>query len=268
MTEETGTQEQRAFDKRLWRSSRESYSDDDSETNRTPVASVQDEEEVLYEIDPRALEKLPERLQRNYCELFQERLRRLSLKNPNFKYRQYDYMEYWPEEAFRPEAEEQPGYGGKRQYPTKRKVLRELQEPTPQPEYAPERGPLRIMNPDFPQASGMRGGDRDGGNDSEDHRMAGGINVRLGGQNMGDNLATFPISTRHNDHPNLSRMAEVRRPVHGPWTGHGNLVAQAASPTMVPDIRHTESNIQRRQYFRSPGGFWCRRRDVKKWGSM
>ncbi|KAK2806080.1 hypothetical protein FQN51_008033 [Onygenales sp. PD_10] len=267
MTEGIGPQEQRAFDKRLWRSSRESYSDDDSETNRTPVASVQDEEEVLYQIDPRALEKLPERLQRNYCELFQERLRRLSLKNPNFKYRQYDYMEYWPEEAFRPEAEEQPRYSSKRQYPTKRKVLRELGEPTPQPEYAPERGPLRIMNPDSPHRSGMHAGDREGENDSGDHHTAGGINIRPSGQNMGDNLATFPILTRQNDHLNLSRMAAVR-PVHGPWTGHGDRAAQAASSTMVPDIRHTESNIQRRQYFRSPGGFWCRRRDVKKWGSM
>ncbi|EER42188.1 conserved hypothetical protein, partial [Histoplasma capsulatum H143] len=149
MTEEELILDQRVRHKRLFRSSRESYSDDDSDTNRTPVASVQQEEEVLYEIDPRALGKLPERLQNNYRQLFQERVERLAQKNPNFKYRQYDYMDYWPEEAFSPEEEEQPRYM-KRKYPRKHKVLQGLEiahvsrlKATEQKEQLP------VLNPDL-----------------------------------------------------------------------------------------------------------------------
>ncbi|PGH04974.1 hypothetical protein AJ79_06931 [Helicocarpus griseus UAMH5409] len=148
MTEEGRIREKKARYKLLFRSSRESYSDDNSDTNRTPVASVQDDEEVLYEIDPRALEKLPERLQNNYRELFQERAERLSMKNPNFKLRQYDYMDYWPEEAFKTAEEEQPRVN-KRRYPKKHKVLWELGiNPASQLQSGGEKGAFRVMNPD------------------------------------------------------------------------------------------------------------------------
>ncbi|KAL2375363.1 hypothetical protein BDBG_02929 [Blastomyces gilchristii SLH14081] len=125
MTEECSTREQRDQHKFLFRSSRERPSDDDSDTNRTSVASVQQGEEVLYEIDPRALKKLPERLQNNYRQLFQEGVERLTLKNPNFKYRPYDYMDHWPQGTFEPEEEEQPR-NIKRQYPRKHNLLQEL----------------------------------------------------------------------------------------------------------------------------------------------
>ncbi|EGC43709.1 conserved hypothetical protein [Histoplasma capsulatum var. duboisii H88] len=149
MTEEELILDQRVRHKRLFRSSRESYSDDDSDTNRTPVASVQQEEEVLYEIDPRALGKLPERLQNNYRQLFQERVERLAQKNPNFKYRQYDYMDYWPEEAFSPEEEEQPRYM-KRKYPRKHKVLQGLEiAHVSRLKATEQKGQLHVMNPDL-----------------------------------------------------------------------------------------------------------------------
>ncbi|PGH32919.1 hypothetical protein GX50_04263 [[Emmonsia] crescens] len=161
MTEEESTWEQRARYKLLFRSSRKSYSDDDSDTNRTPAASVQQEEEVLYEIDPRALEKLPERLQNNYRKLFQERVERLSRKNSNFKYRQYDYMDYWPEEAFKPEEEEQPRYM-KRQYPRKHNILQELGiMPVPQLQLTEQRGLLRVMKPDLSHFEDVSGQDTD-----------------------------------------------------------------------------------------------------------
>ncbi|KKZ67790.1 hypothetical protein EMCG_06556 [[Emmonsia] crescens] len=163
MTKEESIWEQRARYKLLFRSSRKSYSDDDSDTNRTPAASVQQEEEVLYEIDPRALEKLPERLQNNYLKLFQERVERLSRKNPNFKYRQYDYMDYWPDEAFKLEEEEQPRYM-KRQYPRKHNILQELgimPVPQLQLQLTEQRGLLRVMNPDLSHFEDVSGQDTD-----------------------------------------------------------------------------------------------------------
>ncbi|EEH36748.2 hypothetical protein PAAG_07166 [Paracoccidioides lutzii Pb01] len=87
------TGERSSLKKLLFRNSRQRYSETPIQTE-TPVASIQHEEEVLYEIELQALEKLPERLQKNYRELFHERVERLSVKNPNLKYRQYDYMDY------------------------------------------------------------------------------------------------------------------------------------------------------------------------------
>ncbi|KLJ08397.1 hypothetical protein EMPG_16167 [Blastomyces silverae] len=148
MTEERSTREKRDRHKPLHRSSCEKSSDDDSDTNRTSVASVQQEEEVLYEVDPRALEKLPERLQNNYRQLFQERVERLTLKNPNFKYRPYDYMDHGPQGAFEPEEEEQPR-NMKRQHPRKHNLLQELRTVhVPQLQFTEQRGQLRVMTPD------------------------------------------------------------------------------------------------------------------------
>ncbi|OJD18141.1 hypothetical protein AJ78_01807 [Emergomyces pasteurianus Ep9510] len=161
--------EKRAQHKLLFRSSRESYSDDDSGTNKTPVASIQQEEEVLYEIDPRALEKLPERLQNNYCQIFEERVERLSQANPNFKYRQYDYMDYWPEDAFGVETEAQPRYM-KRRYPRKHKVLQELGiMPAPQLPLTNQKGPVGAMNADLSSLVDVLGQDTEKCKDNTGH---------------------------------------------------------------------------------------------------
>ncbi|PGG98935.1 hypothetical protein GX51_06518 [Blastomyces parvus] len=148
MAEELSTREPRDQRKLRFRNSRVRYRDDDSDMNRTSVAPVQQEEEVLYEIDPRALEKLPERLQNNYRQLFQERVARLTLKNPNFKYRPYNYMDHWQQGDLEPAEKKQPR-NMKRQCPRKHDLLQESGIiNVPRLQFTEQRGQMRVMNSD------------------------------------------------------------------------------------------------------------------------
>ncbi|OAX84119.1 hypothetical protein ACJ72_01508 [Emergomyces africanus] len=252
--------EQRAWPELLFRSSRESYSDDDSETNKTAVASIQQEEEVLYEIDPRALEKLPQRLQHNYRQIFQERVERLSRTNPNFKYRQYDYMDYWSEEAFGVETEEQPRYM-KRRYPRKHNVLQELDiMPDSQLQQTDQRGPLRVMNPDLSHLVVVSGKDMEGCKDSTGH-----IEEKEIGNSSAEKAVDEALVVLFNPESRLSppKKKEVH-PVNAPSNPGGHFQARGVFDEALRSVIHHMGNSGRgHHYLKNSTNFWPRSRRAR-----
>jgi hypothetical protein len=145
-----------AWDRRVWRSSRE--------TLRTPEStSSQREEEVVYELDKHALSTLPSHLQENMQTVHLERLERLSRTNPNFQNR-YSQLRIPLQNLIGPcpgaESRSTPYYDqpganhGESQW---------LQESDREEWLGP--GPLRVTNPDAPASESGYGEDVVGRNE-------------------------------------------------------------------------------------------------------